>query len=143
MSRVVCSHAVARRLHDYGPPAPLPDFDPETMEDVDTEETVPIPPDVTVQCDDTSTLQNNMCGVILAEVGGTPEQVYCESTITCAPGGQVTVTNVVRVTGRGTNPDFDAQVEAAAVATSDTEQLLIQAANVPPGRRRRRRRRGV
>ena len=139
---------VARRLQDYGPPEPLPPFDPATMEDVDTSSTIPIPPGVVVDCADTSTLQNNVCGVILGEIGADPTQVFCESSITCDANGEVTVTTTVRVTGRGTNPDFDAQTAAAAAATANTADLLTKAAAVPPGpppgrRRRRRRRRGV
>lgn len=117
------------------------------MEDVATSETVPIPPGLEVNCDDTSQLQNNICGVILAEIGATPTEVFCQTTVTCSGEGQVNVETTVRVVGKGTNPNFDAQVEAAAVITSNAEDLLIKAAAVPPGqqarrmRRRRRRRR--
>ena len=138
---VSCYCAVARRLHDYGPPAPLPPFDPETMEDVATSETVPIPPELVVNCDDTTQLQNNICGVILSEIGAEPTQVFCESTVTCTGAGDVTVATTVRVVGRGTNPNFDAEVAAAVVVTSNTEELLIKAAAVPPGQQAKRRRR--
>jgi len=37
-----------------------PPFDPETMEDVATSETVPIPPGLVVNCDDTTQLQENI-----------------------------------------------------------------------------------